>query len=457
VNIKFLLNFGLFLFFSSLLLAQSDYRITQEFKSRQRSFEIAIEYAKTNDELIKIRKEINEFRNEFKGNKELLNRALYPSNFESSFTTLDKKIEYTHKKLSEISGLQTKVVKLESDYGNISDELEKLSGEVNVLRNTNSRLMTELKAFKSGYGGSRESVDSLKNLVDQLKQGISRRDTLIKEIMDDIFMTAEHKIESLDDAEKIGIQTKIQNTSLIDNIKNLISDNIDFLDASLFTLEDLTVLRSEYSDFDNRWTHFGPKLFDIYAADKQNQDKLFEIDTLISNWSSSINLSVWKSIKDIFNSHNIMLDNFTTGTEFEEVVLSYINSEIITGSEHADVQNDQNYVFFADRAWKDGVKAEWMPLLISNNLLTTDQVSSIEEKLSEWKDSTGGTKSYFIYGIIILLAIIIIISLIVINRKKNRDNANSVGIVDESSEHPIENNQDKLDIDEDEKFIDDKN
>ncbi len=457
MNIRFLFNFGLFLFFSSLLLAQSDYRITQEFKSRQRSFEIAIEYAKTNDELNKIRKEINEFRNEFKGNKELLNRALYPSNFESSFTTLDKKIEYTNKKLNEISGLQTQVVKLESDYGKISDELETLSGEVNALRNTNSRLMTELKAFKSGYGGSRESVDSLKNLVDQLKQGISRRDTLIKEIMDDIFMTAEHKIESLDDAEKIGIKTKIQNTSLIDNIKNLISDNIEFLDASLFTIEDLTVLRSEYNDFDNRWTHFGPKLFDIYSADKQNQDKLFEIDTLISDWSSSINLSVWKSIKDIFNSHNIILDNFTTGTEFEEVVLSYINSEIMTGSDQADVQNDQNYVFFADRAWKDGVKAEWMPLLISNNLLNTDQVSSIEEKLSEWKDSAGGTKSYFIYGIIILLAIIIIISLIIINRKKNNDNANSVEIVDESSEHIIENNQDKLDIDEDEKFIDDKN
>ncbi len=249
---KFLINIGLFLFFSSLLIAQSDYRITQEFKSRQRSFEIAIEYAKTADELTKIKKEIAEFRSEFKGNKELLNRALYPSNFESSFTTLDKKIEYTNKKLTQISSLQTKVVRIKSDYGKLSNEVKNFYSEVNALRNTNSRLMAELKAFKSGYGGSKGSIDSLKNLVNQLKQGISRRDTLIKEIMDDIFMTAEHKIESLDDAEKIKIKAQIKSTSLIDNIQNLISDNVEFLDASLFTPEDLQVLQSEFSAFENR-------------------------------------------------------------------------------------------------------------------------------------------------------------------------------------------------------------
>ena len=45
-----------------------------------------------------ILKEIIDFKNEFRGNKELLNRALYPNNFESSFTNLDKKIAYTNKK-----------------------------------------------------------------------------------------------------------------------------------------------------------------------------------------------------------------------------------------------------------------------------------------------------------------------------------------------------------------------
>ncbi|MCB9219438.1 MAG: hypothetical protein H6610_08275 [Ignavibacteriales bacterium] len=443
---KNLLNIGFFLLFSSLLIAQSDYRITQEFKSRHRSFEIAIEYAKTIEELSKIKKEINEFRNDFKGNKELLNRALYPSNFESSFSTLDKKIEYTNKKLSEISELQTKVVRIESDYAKISDEVKKLSSEVNSLKNTNARLMTELKAFQSGYGGSKNEIDSLRNLVTQLKQGISRRDTLIQEIMDNIFMTAEHKLESLDDAEKKNIITKIQSTSLIDNIRNLISDNIEFLNASIFTSEDLTALKSEYKDFDQRWNHFGPKLFDIYSTDEKNKDKLNEIDTLISNWNSSLDFSVWKSINDIFKSHTIELNAFSNGTEFEQSAIDYINNQIDSGT-NSGVQEDQTYVYFADRVWNEKIKANWIPLLISENLFTTDQITRIDNKLVEWKESTGGSKSYFIYGIIILLAIIILVSMYFIKKKNKKVDENII-------ESRVENKS--FEIDDDDEFIDDK-
>lgn len=449
-----LIPVAVFIFFSSLLLAQSDYRITQEFKSRQRSFEIAIEYAKTDDELNKIRKEIAEFRNEFKGNKELLNRALYPSNFETSFTTLDKKIEYTNKKLTEISGLKTKVVTLESDYAKVSGELGKLSREVNTLRNSNTRLMAELKAFKSGYGGSRGSIDSLRNLVNELKQGITKRDTLIKEIMDNIFMTAEHKIESLNDAEKMGIKTQLQNTSLIDNIQNLINDNIEFLDASIFTQGDLSQLKTEYADFNQRWSHFGPKLFDIYSTDEQNQEKLYEIDSLVSNWNNSLNHSVWNSINEIFTSNNIELEDFTNGTEFEEVVLNYINNEINNDHPNANVKKDQSYVFFAERTWRDVVKPEWLPLLISDNLLSTEQISTIEEKISEWEGSLSGSKSYLIYGIIIILAIIIIFGLIAISRKKNKSKDISI----EETEEVNQSSKEKMnDIDEKEEFIDDNN
>jgi chromosome segregation ATPase len=441
-------NTILFLFLASVIVAQSDYRITQEFKSRQRSFEIAIEYAKTNEELSKIKKEINEFRNEFKGNKELLNRALYPSNFVASFTTLDKKIEYTNKRLAEISQLQTKVTKVVSDYEKISNELQKLTNEVNSLRNSNSRLMSELKAFKSGYGGSKNQIDSLRNLVTQLKNGIAKRDTLLKEIMDNIFMTAEHKIESLDEVERKSLQTRIKSTSLIDNIRNLINDNIEFLDASIFNPEDLSALKSEFSDFDQRWSHFGPKLFDIYSADTLNKDKLIEIDTLIYDWNSSLELSSWRSVDEVFSSHNIELNDFTNGEEFKESILSYIDNQI-SNDGNIEVSKDKDYIFFADRVWNDIIKPYWIPLLISEDLITTDQLIAIEDKVEEWKDSSGGSKSYFIYGIIILLALIIIASLYFISKKKRKTKLDNIDILEEEDEKK------DLAIDEDEEFIDD--
>jgi predicted nucleic acid-binding Zn-ribbon protein len=453
--VKLILYFSLFIctLVSELAVAQSDYRITQEFKSRHRSFEIAIEYAKTIDELRKIEKEINEFRNEFKGNKELLNRALYPANFESSFSILADKIEYTNKKLSEIQNLETKVTKLESDYLKISEELQKLSSEINSLKNTNSRLMTELRAFRSGYGGSKEAIDSLNNIISELRSGISKRDTLIKEIMDNIFMDAGHSIQSLDDAEKQSIKTNIQGTSLIDNIRNLINDNIEFLDASLFTKDDISQLDGELTDFEQRWNNFGPKLFDIYSTDRQNRDKLEEIDSLIIVWNRSLDISAWKAVNSILMDNNIVVTPFHNDSTFVSSLISYINTEIQNISESSSVKSEQNYIYFAERSWYEKIKPEWVPFLISEDLLSEESVATIELKIEQWKDNLSGTKSYFIYAIIIILAIIIGASLLLIKRKNNRKGPKSLHIDDDETSSSLKLDDD---IGTDDKFIDDK-
>ncbi len=426
---------------SSFSLAQSDFRITQEFKSRQRSFEIAVEYAKTPEELNKIKKEIDDFKNEFKGNKELLNRALYPNNFESSFTTLEKKIEYSRKKIAEIENLETKVVILKTNYDKVSEELLQLTQELNALRNNNARLMAELRAFKSGYGGSKKAIDSLNSIITQLKSGISQRDNLIKEVMDNIFMTAENKVESLNDAELKGIKSQIKNTSLIDNISNLASDNVDFLNESTFTPEDLSALRSEFNQFHDRWNHFGPKLFDIYASDDVHKDKLTQIDSLISNWDGSINSAIFRSIHDVFKTHNITIPLFTNADEFESTIIDYITAQI-DGREDAQTQKDNNHIFFTQNVWTDIIKTKWLPLLLSNNSITNEQISNIEQKIEEWKQNVGGSKSLFIYAIIGVLALIIIFSLIMIYRKnKKSKNYNDDDV--EKLNIKISNNYDK--------------
>lgn len=414
------LAFCFFITFVTInLFGQSDFRITQEFKSRQRSFEIAIEYAKTPDELNKIQKEIEEFKSEFRGNKELLNRALYPSNFESSFSSLDKKIEYSRKKVDEITNLNTQVTTLQTNYQQVSDELAKLTAEINALRNTNVKLMAELRSIRSGYGTYKNKIDSLSKVITQLRQGIAQRDTLIKEIMDNIFMSAEHKLETLNDAELKGIRTKLTNTSLIDNISNLASDNIDFLNASLLTADDLNVLRSEYNQFDDRWEHFGPKLFDIYASDTANKDKLVQIDSLMVNWNRALDKSIFRSIHDEFKSNNIKIPEFLNAKDFESYIISYIDEKIKNASK-LGVQDDSEFIFFSENVWNSSIKTKWVPILLNNNLIKNDQINNIDKKIAEWRKTIGGTKSLFIYGLIALLAVIILISIYIIFKKNKK-------------------------------------
>ncbi|MBK7981966.1 MAG: hypothetical protein IPK06_18550 [Ignavibacteriae bacterium] len=438
---KYLAFFVFVLFLSSNVFTQSDFRITQEFKSRQRSFEIAIEYAKTPDELDQIEKEIEEFKSEFKGNKELLNRALYPSNFDASFKTLESKIDYSRKKVDEISNLNTQVTTLQTNFEQVSDELAKLTEEINALRNTNVKLMSELRSMKSGFGKTKAKIDSLNKVIFGLRQGIAQRDTLIKEIMDNIFMSAEHKLESLDDAELKGIKTKLKSTGLIDNISNLVSDNIDFLNASVLTSDDLNVLKNEYGQFQDRWQHFGPKLFSIYSADPENKDKLAQIDTQIVNWNKSIDKAVFRAIHEEFKTNNINMPFFSNGKEFESTIIAYIERKIDNANK-LGVNDDNEFIFFSENVWNDIIKTKWATILLNNNLVSKEQLNNIDKKIDEWKHSLGGSKSIFIYGIIVLLALIILVTVYIIYKKnKKLDEINQLNEI--KVEIPKKNNDEK--------------
>ena len=431
--------------FSSNIFAQSDYRVTQEFKSRQRSFEIAIEYAKSLSELEKIKREILEFKSEYRGSKQLLDRALYPNTFQSSFASLDKKIAYTTKKLKEITKLHKHVTKLESDYAKVSKQLANLTKEINILRKSNSHLMAQLNAFKNSYGGSKQTIDSLNNLISALKQGISQRDTLIKEIMDNIFVDKTKRIENLDSKELKGLKGQIQNTSLIENIRSLVDDNVKFLKTNLLKPKDFKDLRSEFNDFDSRWEHFGPKLFNIYAMDESQRSKLTEIDSLIKGWDNTLNLAVWNSIYQLFKNYKIKLEHFSNGDEFEKSCISYIDKEITNPEKFS---KEQTYLVFAERVWNGQIKKDWLPLLLENNMITDYQVKNIDSKIAEWKTNIGNTKSILIYGVIAILALLIIGSLIFVTRR-NKSKIEQINYLDEQDENIPESDKkdDEIDLD----------
>ncbi len=431
--------------FSSNIFAQSDYRVTQEFKSRQRSFEIAIEYAKSLSELEKIKREILEFKSEYRGSKQLLDRALYPNTFQSSFASLDKKIAYTTKKLKEITKLHKHVTKLESDYAKVSKQLANLTKEINILRKSNSHLMAQLNAFKNSYGGSKQTIDSLNNLISALKQGISQRDTLIKEIMDNIFVDKTKRIENLDSKELKGLKGQIQNTSLIENIRSLVDDNVKFLKTNLLKPKDFKDLRSEFNDFDSRWEHFGPKLFNIYAMDESQRSKLTEIDSLIKGWDNTLNLAVWNSIYQLFKNYKIKLEHFSNGDEFEKSCISYIDKEITNPEKFS---KEKTYLVFAERVWNGQIKKDWLPLLLENNMITDYQVKNIDSKIAEWKTNIGNTKSILIYGVIAILALLIIGSLIFLSRR-NKNKTEQINYLDEQDENIPESDKkdDEIDLD----------
>jgi len=77
------------LVFTNQLFAQSDYDLVKSFKQKYKQLEEAITKTKTLEELNSIVADIDRFRNEYIEQKALLDKSLYPDNFDKTFEKLN--------------------------------------------------------------------------------------------------------------------------------------------------------------------------------------------------------------------------------------------------------------------------------------------------------------------------------------------------------------------------------
>ncbi len=434
------------LFHSSLILllflfnhytfAQSDYQIMQEFKSKHKSFDIAIDYAKNLKELNNIRTEIDHFKEEFSSNKNLLDKALYPDDFNSALNKLYSKLERAEKRLARISGLEQKVTKLKTDVSTMAKELEKLSRQIAELKSENKQLLSQILRLKRKPEKDAKTIDSLIAMVKTLQAGIAKRDSLLKDVMDNIFLT-DQKLKSLNQAEKKELSSKIQGTNLIENIEFFIADNIELLNAGVFKPEDLLSLKEENKKFKLRWEYFGPKLADIYASDEAERQQIKTVDSLISVWDSTIVSTYWRSVDEIFRSYNIELKPFRNGNGFFNSAMVFIDKFLDTKNDIKPIERHQKFVYF-QTVWNDEFSKKWLPVLLKENLFTELQKKEIESKLELWGKTTGKTTSIMIYVYAVILIILILVVFYFFYKNKNKSKFKEE-TVSNSGENPAGN------------------
>ena len=115
-------NFSfLFVLFTAFVLnqavsAQSDYDKTQNFKNRYIQLEEAIKNAASIDECNVIGENIAKLKEDFTGDIALLNKSLYPDNFESSFSKIERALEIRKGDFNQIVDLRTEVGSLKIKF-----------------------------------------------------------------------------------------------------------------------------------------------------------------------------------------------------------------------------------------------------------------------------------------------------------------------------------------------------
>jgi len=386
---------------------QDDYSIVKKFKELFQEIEFQIKQADSLDQLDDIEVQIDNLQQNYIGHKVLLDKSLYPDDFNTSITKLRKELFVRNGDFTKITVLTTKVSELTIQVEQLNEQSKALIAKVQDL--------AELS--KSDH----DKISQLQKSIASLRVSLRKRDDLVISILDSILPAGFTNAGNLSSNEKQKIISKASETNIIDNIEKAINENIRFLQVTTLAPDDIESMNTKRQKFENTWRNVGDKISGIYSAKSKNTYNFIRIDSSFAEWNEAINMAGWNSIKNTFANNGIYLNNFTNGKEFTSVIKNFTLDEI----KNVDLKNEtskNDYKAFADSGWFGTIKPTWVPFLIDNNMLTDAQKDTIEANIARWKEAVEpNTISIWIY----IIGGVLILMLIVLFTRKNKNNTSS--------------------------------
>jgi len=393
----------LFLLTATSIFAQSDYEMVQSFKERYQKLSDGIKLATNLEDLDNLSLEIDNLKRDFSAKRGILDESLYPENFNSAFENLGSSLDLRREDFTSITVLQTEVTTLKS--------------EVDLLNRRNNELINQITVIESQRKKDAATIEKLEKLVADLRTTILKRDQLIFSIVDSLTPKLAGDISTMTQQDKEQVYSQVEKNNLLAVVKKSLRDNSRFLEVTSLKASDLDAVKNEQQNFVTMWRKIGPKLVDVYATKGDKSAELKDIDNLFNVWSNRIRKEAWESINEEFSLNNINLQNFNNGDDFTNVLSQYIADEIKNYGVKSKEDSENAYTLFADSVWFKTISSEWMPYLIDNKLLATEQKDAIEKKISEWKSVVSPQSLTWLYAVA-ALAIVFVIGLVILLKKK---------------------------------------
>lgn len=394
------------LLFSNLVLAQSDFEIVQNFKDKVKQLEQRLSEAASVDDINSVAKDIELLKSQFTDHKELLDKSLYPNDFNKTLTKLKSDLDVRAADFTQIDILQTEVIALRD--------------EVDRLNTTNRELMNQIAVLEASKQKDVETIRKLENLIANLKASLLKRDNLVLSIVDSLTPQLTADVSSLTAEDKQRIVSDFEKNYVLNNVKRALRDHVRFLDVTTLNPSDIKEIKKQQDDFVSTWQKIGVNLVEVYADNKEKSNELKEIDALFSNWQAAIKNEAWNSMKEAFAMNGIFLQDFQSGQEFTVEITRFIDEEFKNYTIKSKEESERVYTMFADSTWFKSIQPQWLPYLIDSKMLTAQQKSLMESKVSEWKAVVFPRDITWIYyaGAILIIGLLVFFFL---KRKPKKD------------------------------------
>ncbi len=212
----FVLLFSFSLFNS--VVAQSDLEIVDNFKIEFHSIENTIKNASSLGDLKDVPSKISLLKENYAPHKELLDKSLYPDNYQSSIDKLNKDYLMRQGDFTTIDVLQT--------------EVSALNEQVEFLNQRNNELLSQVRTLEAQRNKDAKTIKKLENLVAQLRASIRKRDELVLSMIDSLMPPTMREKDVLTAEDKNLVAKEEQEENVIENVKTTIKDNIKFMQVT---------------------------------------------------------------------------------------------------------------------------------------------------------------------------------------------------------------------------------
>ncbi len=255
--------------FTNTSIAQSDYEIVQDFKAKYQEIEKQIKDTLSLEELNTVVAMIDQLKQEFNEHKELLDKSLYPDNYNKSIEKLTASYVLRQGDFTTIDVLQTEVIELEQ--------------EVEFLNQRNTELIIKIEDLKALRKKDKKTIAELENLIAELRNSLRKRDKLVVDMMDKLMPPIMREKATLSPEDQNMVRREEQKEDVLQNVKISIEDNIRFLEATSLNPDDIKDVQKQQEQFSDSWKAIGPKLVDVYADKSSKATVLKEIDSLYTS------------------------------------------------------------------------------------------------------------------------------------------------------------------------------
>jgi cell division protein FtsB len=372
------------------LSQRSDRAVVDAFESRIKGLARAIDTARTVQECAEISANIDALEDQYRPERDLLDKALYPDDFVQTMQKVRDRLKVRQADLGVVETQFARITELELRVVELTEQVTGLTAENVKLIADVDRLTQNISLLGAQAVADQRMIDSLRTVLKKLQQNLSARDKLIFALVDSIFVQYGKPGMDLTDLEKRGVLAKLERRDALTSIKRAIAENLYLLESTALKGSDFAEIARQQKAFQAQWQGLGPKLADVYYTEKRKKNELALVDSMLARWTAKTDERVWAALGDLFKEKGFVLEPFADGEQFTASFLKMMDAEVRNDRNEQSAVRMKLFTNFDTNLWIPELKTGWMPTLVETGKLTAGQVEQVEEKVEEWRRAVAG-------------------------------------------------------------------